>query len=211
MQEYYNQISKQKRIAFIDNLTDDMAKTISSQYPFAVCFANNIADNEFPVIWFNGKRYGFTKVNTSTINIGDICIGLNVDENGVLGLSYQRDLIYIGNRENIVGDEIEKDIYGLEMISDFTYSGVSGWHLINTYNFNDKDIEINENTVILLPVNYSLCLPIFEDMTLSNPISDPMWNESSYVTVNGKRYILYTFNSDNFGTSNKLLSIIKKN
>ena len=87
MQNYYNQVSEQKRIAFIDNLTDAQAKVLSTKYPFAICFANNVDENHLPVIWYNERRYGFTCVKTDTISIGDANIGLQVSSNGELSLN----------------------------------------------------------------------------------------------------------------------------
>lgn len=86
MQNYYNSISSTKRVAFVDQLTDTQAKTLSNQYPFAICFANNCDEDSNPVIWYNGQRYGIVKVNKDLIVVGETSIGLNLDNNGELRL-----------------------------------------------------------------------------------------------------------------------------
>ena len=82
-QQYYNKISEQKRIAFIDNLTDQKAKELSNAYPFAICFAS---EEDYPVIWYNKKRYGFTSINTDVVQINDVLLQLQIDENGQIKL-----------------------------------------------------------------------------------------------------------------------------
>ena len=114
MREYYNKLSEQKRIAFIDNLTDDQAKTLSEKYPFAICFASNTStDKPFPVIWYNNKRYGFTSISTDVITINDVLLQLKINEAGQLQLysnsaidTYR--LISVKNRYDInqYGDSI---------------------------------------------------------------------------------------------------------
>ena len=57
----YNSISNVRRIAFIDGLTDAKAKTLSMQYPFAICYASEGQNSEnnhwIPGFWKDGKRY----------------------------------------------------------------------------------------------------------------------------------------------------------
>ena len=117
MQEYYNSISQQKRIAFVDNLSDSQARELSNNYPYAICFASNVStDYPDPVIWYNGRRYGYTKVDSSPITISGITISLNCNEYGVLSLStnstfddFQLISIqqYNPNRSETFGDQIE--------------------------------------------------------------------------------------------------------
>lgn len=438
MQEYYNSISKQKRIAFVDNLTDLQARTISAQYPFAICFASNISDEQpLPVIWYEGRRYGFTKVDSSAVMVGDTSISLLVDNDGVLKLAIsekidnyyldniqelrdinnynswyeisagenqtytlyslfntfklnykftKNDIIipdafytinYVSSENNyyqisnnnnqyiltvknssdsvnnvssyiiVNGRRISSDLscsfvyvpdycnwfingssyndyytafqnqtlniqfnfddsrfltlsdnfklslkctcnnqtytipnvnqntniynqissyinnstsYKLEviisdiryntqktlqtsmtitsqdnidviyighnlsdiptemvrtnsdMILNYTTAGVQGWHALTTYNFNDKDIDVDQNTIIIIPSSYKLVLPIYNDASLTNPIDDTLWKSNNYVTINNTQYVVYKYNTDDFGSlSNpKLLSIIKK-
>ena len=82
-QQYYNKISEQKRIAFIDNLTDQKAKELSNAYPFPICFAS---EEDYPVILYNKKRYGFTSINTDVVQINDVLLQLQIDENGQIKL-----------------------------------------------------------------------------------------------------------------------------
>lgn len=440
MQQYYNSISKQKRIAWVDNLTDSQAAIISAQYPFAVCFANNVSINQpYPVIWYGGKRYGFTGVNTSTITINNTSIGLFVSQDGILSLTtsekidnyniseirplkdreneiygdpiypnanniytlcslynqfalkyqftkegvvvqdayyninfdtnnaytvnqssnisignnilvvkksvnstqitsnisingsittnsipckliyvpdtcswivngsvynslyttYQGqqldirfnfddveflsnsnykltllcncngntytydnvtvntnfynlisgnvnnastftlslktkdnstgkekllsstltctlqsniELIYIGENLNTIPSTI--DTSSVSIINNFnSYSSVSGWHALNNYNFNDKNITINSNTIIIIPSNYTLNLPLYNNEDLTNPIEDPMWSLSTNTIINGASYKVYRYNTSEFGSMSnpKLLSIIYNN
>jgi len=148
MQQYYNKISEQKRIAFIDNLTDGQAKNISEQYPFAICFANADTDPEngkFPVIWLNGQRYGFTGINQNSIPIGDSHIRLYIDENGILGLTAENanfsiypssnqtiTTSYLDVRATIPNNDYSKLIWELTR----NYSSTNG---TRSFKFNNSD------------------------------------------------------------------------
>ena len=80
-------VSKQQRIVFVDNITNDNAKTLSEQYPFGV-FMGNDTTNKTGLIYKNGTRYSLiTGVDKSLHRIGLYNIGLVVDENGVLKLN----------------------------------------------------------------------------------------------------------------------------
>ena len=93
-------ISKQQRVVFIDNVTDDRAKTLSNEYKFGVFFGNGpaqqnsteYANNNTGVIYKNGKRYSLvTAVSNQSIKLNTynnvFNIKLQIDENGVLSLN----------------------------------------------------------------------------------------------------------------------------
>lgn len=210
MQEYYNSISEQKRIAFIDNLTDEQAHDISTRYPFAVCFANNVqSNNELPVIWFDGKRYGFTKVDQTPVHVGDTILLLNINQNGVLELKYEHQLIYIGEISDNT-DNLTIPLNDKTTITTINNSSIQGYHLISSLNFNQENVIIDKNYGIILPTNYYLGFPIYNEN--NTPIEDPMWIRQQTITINNDSYYVWVYNNDDFGDIDNpnLLSIIYK-
>ena len=151
MQNYYNQISEQKRIAFIDNLTDDQARELSSKYPFAMCFASNTStEKPYPVIWYNQKRYGFTNVNKGSIQIYDVSINLAVTDGGELKLqlsgnidSYDLSSVinkYTNEFSNELTSNIDNNgikIYSIETIKN---------QAILNFKFFSNDIDVTNDT-----------------------------------------------------------------
>lgn len=80
----YNSISNVRRIAFIDGLTDEKAKILSNQYPFAICYASEGQNSEnnhwIPGFWKDGKRYGIQYVDENPITLNGFSIKLSYDE-----------------------------------------------------------------------------------------------------------------------------------
>lgn len=153
MQTYYNQISNQKRIAFIDNLTDSQAQNLSNKYQFAVCFANvpetiEGVEKNYPVIWHGGKRYGFTNIDKTTIQIFDVNVGLRIDPDlGQLQLYYTTpvDGLDVENVYNLYNDN-SKNIINLDSSNIYTIETIYNTALINFSFFKYVINDIGEET-----------------------------------------------------------------
>lgn len=208
MQQYYNKISEQKRIAFIDNLTDQKAKELSNEYPFAICFASK---ENYPVIWYNKKRYGFTNISNNIVQINDVNVGLHITDNGVIEL-YVNSLIdayMLNSIENLyLANSINYDNYIInvtspDILEPNTTSGFSEpFYIINTiqnkvllkFNFlknnqiiNDINYNIEFNTSpnynIIRTNDHNYILEVKQSSYLNAPVPETLIH--TYITING--------------------------
>ena len=141
MQNYYNNISTLKKVAFIDNIHDSQAQRISTDYPFAICFTS-LDDN--PVIWYNGKRYGLCKVSNKLISIDDNNIGLCINTNNEIELYISGAIAsFVLTKVGFI-DDSNNEYYYIDVFENNNYSIQALWNkVIFYYDFKDP----NNNSV----------------------------------------------------------------
>lgn len=110
MQNYYNKISDQRRILFIDNLTNEQAQHLSDTHTYCVCFSNAETDSRHKAIWYQGQRYGLPVINSNNkIIINDTLVKLGINKTALNPELY------------LTKEEITYTSFSLEGIYDSSY------------------------------------------------------------------------------------------
>lgn len=225
MQNYYNNISTAKKVAFIDNISYSEAEAISRRFPFAICLTSR--GNEGRTIWYNGEPYGLCKVSSKliTVNNNDE-IGLYINSAGEIEL-YKKvttNVFYIGDSTTAQSVLTSGTITSSQSLNTSTYSNLRNTWLTlpDTINFNSKydetstsnkaKFKLQKNDIIIIPSNYKLTLPLSED-NISNIVDNMFVLNSNSYTINDKSYKKYTIDQEYWNSTNDnvyFISLIEK-
>ena len=201
----YNSISNVRRIAFIDGLTDAKAKTLSMQYPFAICYASEGQNSEnnhwIPGFWKDGKRYGVQYIDENPITLNGFSIKLSYDEqSGILRLISSESSIPV-TRIAIIPDRLELDINDLryyQLSVSFIPSNTTD-KSITWSSSNSSKVSVSESGFII--ANPETCTNPVEEITIkATSTSDSSIYGTCIVTVvnNAMTDLLYYIGTDQF-------------